>query len=86
MVPARHVLDILAQQQISHHLFTHNNNITPTTMFSVWIKKKQLDVTFCILYFSSNGDCGSTVVKVLCYKLEGHWFDPSWCQWIFSLT
>jgi len=25
----------------------------------------------------------STVVKVLCYKSEGHWFDPSWCQWIF---
>ena len=26
--------------------------------------------------------CG-TVVKVLCYKSEGRWFDPSWCQWIF---
>jgi len=25
----------------------------------------------------------STVVKVLCYKSEGRWFDPSWCQWIF---
>jgi len=24
-----------------------------------------------------------TVVKVLCYKSEGRWFDPSWCQWIF---
>jgi len=23
------------------------------------------------------------VVKVLCYKPEGRWFDPSWCQWIF---
>ena len=29
------------------------------------------------------GDRGSTVVKVLSYKSEGHWFDPSWCQWIF---
>jgi len=29
------------------------------------------------------GDCGSTVVKMLCYKSEGRWFDPSWCQWIF---
>jgi len=28
-------------------------------------------------------DRGSTVVKVLCYKSEGSWFDPSWCQWIF---
>jgi len=26
------------------------------------------------------GDRGSTVVKVLCYKSEGRWFDPSWCQ------
>ena len=26
---------------------------------------------------------GSTVVKVLCYKSEGRWFDPSLCQWIF---
>ena len=31
-------------------------------------------------------DRGSTVVKVLCYKSEGHWFDPSWCHWNFSLT
>jgi len=23
------------------------------------------------------GDRGGTVVKVLCYKSEGHWFDPS---------
>ena len=29
------------------------------------------------------GDRGSAVVKVLCYKSEGRWFDPSWCQWIF---
>ena len=26
---------------------------------------------------------GNTVVKVLCYKSEGRWFDPIWCQWIF---
>jgi len=31
-------------------------------------------------------DRGSTVVKVLCYKLEGRWFDPSSCHWNFSLT
>ena len=23
---------------------------------------------------------GTAVVKVLCYKSEGRWFDPSWCQ------
>jgi len=30
------------------------------------------------------GDRGSTVVKVLCYKSEGRWFDH--CHWNFSLT
>jgi hypothetical protein len=29
------------------------------------------------------GDRGSTVVKVLRYKLEGRWFDPRWCNGIF---
>ena len=45
-------------------------------------------VTFAPLYIlwllqELDGDRGSTVVKVLCYKSEGHWLDPSWCQWIF---
>ena len=30
------------------------------------------------------GDRGGTVVKVLCYKSEGHCFDPIWCHWKFS--
>ena len=34
-------------------------------------------------YPVQNGDRGNTVVKVLCYKSGGRWFDPSWCQWIF---
>ena len=34
----------------------------------------------------SRGDRGGTVVKVLRYKSEGRWFDPSWCHWNFSLT
>jgi len=32
------------------------------------------------------GDRGSAVIKVLCYKSEGRWFDPRWCRWNFSLT
>jgi len=32
------------------------------------------------------GDRGSTAVKVLRYKSEGHWFDSSSCHWNFSLT
>ena len=32
------------------------------------------------------GDHGSTVVKVLCYKSEGLWFNSRWCLWNFLLT
>jgi len=28
-------------------------------------------------YTMQSVDRGSTVVKVLCYELEGRWFDPS---------
>ena len=31
------------------------------------------------------GDRGGTVVKVLCYKPEGRWFDPRWCNWNFFI-
>jgi len=31
-------------------------------------------------------DRGSTVVKVLCYKLGGRWFDSRWYHWNFSLN
>jgi hypothetical protein len=39
-----------------------------------------------LLIWSKKGDRGSTVVKVLCYKSEGRWFDSRWCHWNFSLT
>ena len=29
---------------------------------------------------------GIAVAQWLRYKSEGHWFDPSWCHWNFSLT
>ena len=33
-----------------------------------------------------DGDRGCTVVKVLCCKSEGRWFDSICCHWNFSLT
>ena len=39
-----------------------------------------------VLVGRRGGDRGGTVIKVLCYKPEGRWFDPSWCHWNFSLT
>jgi len=49
-------------------------------------KTTLLPLNVTISDISVSGDRGSTVVKVLCYKSEGRWFDPSWCQWNFSLT
>ena len=40
-------------------------------------------LTWRIWWAPNNVDRGSTVVKVLCYKSEGRWFDPSccYCYW-----
>jgi hypothetical protein len=38
------------------------------------------------VYYLVSGDRGSTVVKVLCYISECHWFDPRWCHSNLSLT
>ena len=45
-------------------------------------KKRCIRFIFACKYW---GDRGSTVVKALCYKSEGRWFDPSWCQWNFFI-
>ena len=38
------------------------------------------------LFSSFGGDRGSSVVKAMCCKSEGHWFDCRWCHLNFSLT
>jgi hypothetical protein len=43
-------------------------------------------IVFPISIYEAYGDRGGTVVKVLCYKSEGRWFDPIWCHWNFLLT
>jgi len=48
---------------------------TPTIIFN--------NAVFIIYVITMTGDRGGTVVKVLWYKLEGRWFDPRCCQWIF---
>jgi len=51
----------------------------------IYVSIVLLDDIFILLY-NKIGDRGSTVLKVLCYKSEGRWFDPNWCHWNFSLT
>ena len=58
-------------------LFIHLLNITVTVTVTVTVTSPNF--TWLPLYSYR----GSTVVKVLCYKSEGRWFDSSWCQWIF---
>jgi hypothetical protein len=43
-------------------------------------------VKYNMIFYAKIEDRGGTVVKVLCYKSEGRWFDCRWCQWNFSLT
>jgi len=40
-------------------------------------------IGFLFVGTKEGGDRSSTVVKVLYYKSEGHWFDRNWYQWIF---
>jgi len=40
---------------------------------------------FHTLYLHKGGR-GGTVIKVLCCKSEGRWFDSRLCHWNFSLT
>jgi len=46
----------------------------------------QLLHNYLLLLYRLSGDRGSSVVKLLCCKSVGRWFDPSWCHWNFSLT
>ena len=41
------------------------------------LNTKSDEKLYIIWFFTYMGDRGSTVVKVLCYKSEGRWFDPS---------
>ena len=53
-------------------------------LFNFYLKIRTLYNKITVRY--ENGDCVSTVVKVLCYKSEGRWFDSRWCHWNFLLT
>ena len=50
-----------------------------------WTGKLKADIIFP-KYGIIFGDCGGTVVKALCHKSEGRWFDSRWCHWSFSVT
>ena len=61
-----------------------NGNSTAYNDWAIFNGLKTSHV-FTVACFS-NGDRGGAVVKVLCYKSKGRWFDPSWCHSNLLLT
>jgi len=59
---------------------TYNSHNRQTSMPPVGIFFWDI---YCTLKHILHRNFKGTVVKVLCYKSEGRWFDPSWCHWIF---
>ena len=82
-------LSAFANKQIFHYCSaTHPTELHERPLHSSKVTVRCTISSFGIIspYFFEDGDRGGTVVKVLCYKSEDHWFDPSWCHWNFSLT
>jgi len=52
-----------------NHRKLHLRYILTVYLLNTWLRLNVLS--------TATGDRGSTVVKVLCYKSEGRWFDPS---------
>jgi hypothetical protein len=55
------------------------------TLLIVYLKEFEFELLFYYVLLKGTAN-GVTVVKVLCYKSEGRWFDSRWCHWIFPLT
>jgi hypothetical protein len=56
--------------------------------FNCLVGRSSVTECFCIKHetLSLRAADGGTLVKVLCYKSEGRWFDFRLCHWNFSLT
>ena len=73
------------QHKTTRNVLAPNDMLAPCSKVSPNLPFNNSSKIFSFHYTERSGDRGSTVVKVLCYKSEGCWFDPSWCHWNFSL-
>ena len=72
-------------QGINSFLIHSTRDNESNTTFETSVKGATLQETEILNLLAFKGGRGSTVVKVLCYKSEGRWFDPS-LSVDFSLT
>jgi len=84
---ARHLLSKIftPDQGTTHQLYVYVAWLSRATAS----QHRHMTYMNCCIYRivpPDEGDRGSTVIKVLCYKSEGRWFDSIWCHWNFSLT
>ena len=70
---------------IRNHTFVYGLKVRHMYILILGDGDPLIHVEFTV-YIDTVGDRGGTVVKVLCYKSEGGWFDSRWCHWNFSLT
>ena len=59
---------------------------TANPAVALWVPRATSWHKFFSTPILQSGDRGGKVVKVLCYKSVGPWFDSRWCHWNFSLT
>jgi hypothetical protein len=63
---------------------TNDTGTFTVQVASLITAKTLLFLMICTAHPWGNAD-GGTVVKVLCYKSEGRWFDSRWCHWNYSI-
>ena len=82
----------LANNMSDYTIITCGTQHTRQKMFQIYTQaktsrtKRHIKSRNNLLPGQIIGDRGGTVVKVLCYKSEGRWFDSRWCHWNFSMT
>ena len=75
-----------SHNQVGYYIFYYCISIYIYYVKAKWGKFAVIRSLFEAGRGTVTADRGGTVVKALCYKLEGRCFDPRRCLWNFSLT
>jgi len=72
--------------RLIHHFFQlpdEERKVSSTKLNNFKLILSHFHYRKMVLVLLHTGDCSNTMVKVLCYKSEGRWFDPRGCHWNF---